>query len=247
MRFTNLLTLLAATSSLAYTIKRDDLMDSVNESTQIDTQATDSSNINDILNVNGSPNLNNITPECVNLVKNFNICFNGFDESSANQEACNRYNSNECKDLLKQDINACGPELSITYGAILSTLKAGCGKDEKGNNCPQFKLFDDNAVLTDTDIQEICKSKACTDSALEGFTELKQIATQLESDPEVAKDIQEMDKYINALNEDKCKAAAVTTTNNGKATAGKDDSSGAIQIKVGSTLLATLALALYLF
>jgi len=242
MRFTNLLTLLAATSSLAYTIKRDDLMDSVNDSTQIDTQATGSSDTNVI------PDLNGLTPECLEFVMKFNmVCFNGLDEGATNQETCNKYNSNECKELLKQDLNSCGAEMNVKYGAIISLLKTGCSKDEKGNNCPQLKLFDDNAVLTDTDIQEICKSKACTDSALEGFTELKQIATQLESDPEVAKDIQEMDKYINALNEDKCKAAAVTTTNNGKATAGKDDSSGAIQIKVGSTLLATLALALYLF
>jgi len=258
MRFTNLLTLLAATSSLAYTIKREELMDSLNDSTQVETQVTDSPNLNGSPDLNGTPNLN--TPECGKLIMSFNNCFGGVTEDTSNQEACNRYSSNECQNFLKQDINACGEEIKNTYSAITSVLKANCSKDEKGNNCPQFKLLqDENAVLTDTDIQEICKSKACTNSALEGFTEMKQIATILaKSDDEIAKDIPELDKYINALNNDKCKAATTTVSNTatntttnatstGKTAADEDDSSDATQIRIGSTLLATLALALYLF
>jgi len=303
MRFTNLLTLLAATSALSYSVKRDGLedlskileengvsgediqkatnelnnlngTDNINESNLIkvpddltdNLNGVNSDNLPDNLNgVNGNdlkkvageiqnnlngtdqtktlttgniPNLNGISnsgisEECMRLSTEYADCFGDPQntQQTSNEEICNKSNTDKCKTLLKQDFSSvCGNELGGLFDFAISIYKLGCAKDENGKSCPQTKIFNDqDADISAKDIQDICSSKACTETALDGFTQLKKSisATQVE------KDSKELEGYIKSLNE--CKATE------------DKKSSGTVQVKVGSALLATLALAFYLF
>jgi len=267
MRFANLLTLLAATSALAYNIKRDEFDDEAQKLGQL----FDSVDYNDIENaandfagkVNSIPNAADAMPdvtgvtttgatttgadenaapdadglqeiaseECSKITADIYKCIGEASKSTSDDEACNKFNSPDCQAVLKQDYSACS-DFGKLYGATLASLRLTCGKDEGGNYCPIAKLQQSKKDITDGDIEETCKSKACSDQALEGFKQIKE-ATEAFSGL-VGANAQELnvyDKYINALNEEKCVAAH----------------SGATQMKVGSALLATLALVLYLF
>jgi len=83
--------------------------------------------------------------------------------------------------------------------------------------------------LTDAMIQDTCKSKTCTNLALEGLNDLKkgsQDITKYEIGNISQNDIAHIDKHINALSDKKC----------------ADAHNGASQVKVGGALLLTFAL-----
>jgi len=235
MKFTKLLVLLPVTS-LAYTIKRD---------------STNS------MQTDGNPNLNGVdplmnTPECQNLSKAIDKCFGDMGGNPTSEAGCDKFHTEDCQVLLKQDLNACGNNFGIDYGSVLSTLKFGCAKNESGNYCPQLRFILEDK-LTDSELNDICKSKSCTEKALEGLGEMKSITIEL-TDPEtVAKELPFLDKFINTLTDEKCKAtysasSTNTTSNNSTApnanTASNADA--ATKIKIGSVLLTTLAIALNL-
>jgi len=254
MRFTKLLTLLAATSAFAYNLKRDEFEDEAQKlgqvfdgvnTDEIENAANDyASKIEDAA-ANAAPvDASNNAPidttgmggdlaseACVNLTTEIIKCLGNASEKKSNDEACNQFNSDECKTFLKGDFSACsGFEI---YGITLASLKLSCGKDESGNYCPISKVQQSGGEkeLTDKDIEETCKSKSCTDDAVEGFKQFKQFTEKINGAVGSNQDISVYDNYIKSLSEEKCVAAQ----------------SGATQIKVGSALLATLALALYLF
>jgi len=240
MKFTNLLTLLAATSALALNFKRDEIEDQLGNLGQaLDTQGE----LENITNNSDMPITipTKVDDKCSKIVEDVIInCLT----YKTDDEKCIKFNTNECQSALKEDIGSCGDPV-ITYEASISIFKTICATDEKGNICPFAKKLQDNSdsSFTDDDIQEICKSEACYEKALDAFNSVKQatekmitIAKKRNIDTkEGEEDIAETNKYINALNEAKCKAAH------------DDNSSGATQIKVGSALLASLVVVLYLF
>jgi len=258
MRFTNLLTLLAATSAFALKFKRDDQLGKLQG-----------------LNIPVIP-----SKECAEVSKAIVTCFgDGTNDNQTDEEACKRFNSKECQSVVDQDYSVCA-DVGALYDATIDLSKVVCATDEKGNFCPHSKKIQKspNASYTDSDIQEICKSKVCYEKALDAFTRMKKSTSNmgnLVDKSDIDDSIDELDGYINALNEDKCKAAAGVNVGGGTAantnagatginadmnvgtpgatdTAGtniddKNDSSDAVHVIVESALLASLALALYFF
>jgi len=231
MKFVNLLTLLAATSAFALNFKREDQLEQLLGSAQGE-QGDDTAELAEFM-------------ECLSVLSDFmEKCygvsiksFEEFQEASNKKTDCKLINSNECQNLLKDpNSGKCGGTLS----SLTPSMNLYCATDENGEICPFSKIMqsvmekvekDQNAVkgnvFSDKDIEETCKSKKCTEEAINTFNEMKK--NGMASSEE---DQKEMDSYIAKLSEDKCKAAAT---------------SGATQIKVGSALLATLALAFYFF
>jgi len=170
----------------------------------------------------------------LNLNTNIVKCVGNGSDKKSNDEACNLFNSDECKEFLKGDYSGCEGFAEI-YGIALASLKLACGKDEGGNYCPLSKIQQSSGdqEITDKDLEETCKSKSCTDDAIEGFKKFKEFTEKISGAVGAGGNNQEInlyDNYIKTLSEEKCVAAQ----------------SGATQIKVGSAVLATLALALYL-
>jgi len=262
MRFTNLLTLLAATTALALKFKRD----------------------NQLTNVNGINIPTSTSKECAEVSKAIVTCFgDGTNVGQTDEEACNRYNTKECQSVVDQDYSVCGAEIGALYDATIDLSNVVCATDENGKFCPHSLKIQKNpkASYTDSDIQEMCKSKLCYEKALYAFTRMKKTTASMDNvldKSEIDDTIDELNGYIKALNEDKCKAAAGVVnvgggtganTNTGASgssdTAGintgttgatdasstndndNNDSSGATHIIVESALLASLALALYFF
>lgn len=177
--------------------------------------------------IGGNPTL---SEECLKLNTEYVECFGDPNSVSSNEEICNKINSDKCKSFLNQDFSVCGNELGGLFDFALSIYKLGCAKDENGKSCPQAKIFQDpNADFNDKDIQDICKSNVCTENAVDGFTQLKKSILSTKAE----KDSKTFEGYLKTLNE--CKAV------------NEQKSSGTTQVKVGSALLATLALAFYLF
>ena len=238
MKLTNLLHLFSITSSFAFIIKRDNSLN----------------NFNDI-----DPAM--LTPECITLSMNIANCVEGMDVDSTFKESCEKFQSDKCKSIFKQDLNACGEKYGVIYGSMFSILKFGCAKDENGDYCPQFNVFKgEKDDLTDSDFQNICKSKLCTEQTKEGYKELMEATVQLEKFNTTTPGLEAgmWGKLIDDLNENQCKNAgsvsdSTPTPSNdtsispsGSTAVIDDDSSNASTIKVGYTLLAILALALNL-
>jgi len=275
MRFTNLLTLLAATSALAFNFKRDEMEDQLQKLGQtLDAQGGDIEKLGQALDAQGgdieklgqaldpqgdlgnlTENLNiptsgssNVSDECSKIMDDINnkCLADSKAVTQGDEDGCKTFNSNECQSVLKQDISSCSNENAIIIETIVGTLKTGCATDEKGVICPFSKKIQDDprTTFTDEDIQEICKSEACSEKASDAFNYVKKSTERLISiannNPKInAKGSTEnIDKYIKVLNE--CRPSA-------NAAADDKNSSGTTQIKVGSALLASVALALYLF
>lgn len=253
MRFVNLLTLLAATSAFALNLKGEEQLEQLGQ----------------VLGAAQSEKASNKEAEaaqafaCLGILTSFlDKCY-GIPMNDKTQENlnaatsnidCKLINTNECQAALK-DISTgkCGGEKLTKVTPIMNML---CATDEKGNACPFSETFqkymkDSEAIGSDRDaltnkvLEDTCKSKKCTETAINVFSEMKKNG--------MASDEKEMEKYINYLSEDNCKNAAVTIDGNANTAnaAGTDNtadgSSGATKIKIGSILLATLALALYFF
>jgi len=280
MRFTSLLTLLAATSALSYTIKRDEIDDKLNQLNQalennggdmdklseiLESNGTDINQLNQALENNGgalggnndlekvadgltdnkanSGNASNVDissigamGDCLKASQEIVECLGGTSKQASQEEVCNTFNSEKCQSLLNKDFSSCGKDVGGAYDFSIATLKLGCAKDEKGNNCPQYDVLstmstNEELKFKDNEIQEICQSSVCTEKAIDAITQLKKSSDNVKGTfSEEGK--ANLDKYINDLN--KCKASG----------SAKSD---ATQIKVGSALLASLALAFYLF
>jgi len=237
MRFTNLLNLFAVTSSLAFTIKRDSSLN----------------NLNDI-----DPAM--LNPECIKLSMDISNCVGNMDKNSTFEESCNKFHSEKCQPILKQDLKVCGEKYGVLYNSIFSILKFGCAKDENENYCPQYKAFNgEKKEFSDSDFQDLCKSKLCTEQARESYNDLMEATVQLEKFNATSPDLEAgmWGKLIDDLNENQCKNAgstsdttptpdttASTTPSSSAAVVDDDDSSNASKIKIGSALLATLVLAI---
>jgi len=244
MRFTNLLTLLAASSALALKFKRDDQLEKIGqmlESTQND-QTTAGSQISQeemMENMYGEMFGEAFgSKECIELSTNMGKLCYGTTENTvtkskpkSDEESCKRFNTKECQAIL-DDIVKCGDAMN----ALRTSIKMVCSVDEKGNLCPIAKSEQEQKEFTDKDIDETCKSKKCTEEAISIIEDAKKqsdnINKMMGGEAITQNDMDELDKTLKALKDDKCKAAAT---------------SGATQIKVGSALLATLALAFYFF
>jgi len=248
MKFANLLTLLAATSAFALNFKRDDQITQALAAAQGE-QGDGTAELMEVMQCLST--ISNMMEKCYGTpVKTME----DFQKVSEQKVDCKLINSNECQTVLKETSSgSCGGTLS----SITPYMNIYCITDEKGDLCPLSKLMQEvtdkvkqdpnynqeGNLLTDKDLEETCKSKKCTEESVNAFKEMKK--TGIASTEE---DTKEMDSYIAKLGEDKCKNAAVTVNgNNSSGNNSSGDSSGATQIKVGSALLATLALAFYFF
>jgi len=234
MKFSNLLTLLAVTSAFALNSKRDDQSEQLGQTATQGEQANDgmaSDEFYKCLSV-----LSNMTEKCYGTpIKTYE----DFEKTNKMELDCKMVNSNECQTVLKD--NSSG-ECGLALSSITPSMSLYCATNEKGDICPFSQAMQKKVEkitvdahsaksigysFSDKDIEETCKSKKCTEEALNLFKKMKKNG-MISSEEEYI----EMDKYITALGEEKCKAAV---------------SNGTTQIKIGSALLATFALALYFF
>jgi len=256
MKFTNLFTLLVASSALAYNVpmKRDEFQDEAQKigqaydaanfdqiagdlengklPTNTDTlttgnlstgnQAADNSQVN----TDPMSSFNSLTsPECMTFLQEINSkC--PVEKNDDKDKSCKIFNSEECKAAFKKDLSSCG-DINSLLGLSFNLLKMTCGVDENGKYCPLSTALESKEEPDyDALAQETCKSKACTDNALENLPELKKLRMGSNT-----VNVVKIDNLIASLKEEKCTAAH----------------SGASHIKVGSALLFTLALVLSYF
>ena len=218
------------TSDLKNDPSTDNTNDVINLNDNLST-STDNTEKDDINNLNNDSSLNNdststvnnsvikteeSTSECQKFMVDFIKCFP--NNLVINEESCNKFYTNECQALLNGDKNICGSEKSIVLFEYQTLpLKFGCAKNEKGDYCPQFKLFNKDQTksvedLDVTEIQEICQSK-CSENALENYNQRKQLLMKLiELDPTNNYNdfINKVNKSIDALNNGNC----ITNTSN---------------------------------
>jgi len=127
MRFTNLFTLLVASSALAYKIptKRQTdeelnqaLNDILTEANQDVTTDTSNTNILDESVTGMLEDLN--SPECKKVLTEMEKCF--MTNENNVEKICEKFNSNECKEALKNDFNAL-KALEVIMVCLLLLLK----------------------------------------------------------------------------------------------------------------------------
>jgi len=248
MKFTNLLTLLAATSALAHHLKRDEfddeaqklgpLYDGVNtEEFENAANAADSfkplgdaptdAAINNSENDN-CPNLSLRVMECLGKIVGKPI-----------EEACNLFESDEgCQAVVKEDFSACFDK-SLINATLYTGLRGTCIKDENGNYCPLAKAQQEfgektinEKIIDEKMIDETCKSKKCSEETSEIYTRFLETVKRFDDKPNVDLTINKnFEEVIQKFGKCAAASSAASTT----------------PIKFGSALLATLAVAFYLF
>jgi len=183
--------------TFTYTIERD-----------VGINYLNNAKITDIEKVN-TPNLKKVTFSCQYFIEKFNICFQDKDLSS--KDICDNYYTDECQALLIQNKNICdGIKYKLLHEYNVLIMKFACAKNEKGDFCPQYQFFignDLNRNITDVQIQEVCKSKICTENSLEFFNNYKNFfINAINSNPTTKHEILVfIDKALNILNGDNCK------------------------------------------
>jgi len=249
MRFTNLLTLLAATSALALNFKRDEQLNQLENilgEAQSQQSKQSGSNMDPATAFACMGILTSFLDKCYGVAMNEKTIENL--EVAVKNVDCKKISSDGCQSAMKELSNSkCSNE---DLDSSMPYYNMVCAVDENGNPCPISESFqkymenpeaaNSNNALTDKEIEDTCKSSKCTETALSIMDQIMKNGK--------ASDKKEVETYINAFNSDKCKAAASTvagTVNTANNTDSTD--SGETQIKMGSALLATLALALYLF
>jgi len=239
MKFNTLFLLSLASSALAISVpmKRDQFEDEAQNLSQIfDGQNFDSEQanteaaqaFNEMANqyATGLGGLND--PACEKAGKELEKCF---VQSEDTNTTCNTFNTNECQAAIKQDFSDC-KAFDDLFGLAIATLKLTCTKDESGKYCPISKEVQSGKKEFDgSALSETCKSKICTEQAIEGFSKMKTHLNKMTLNQLSSKDTAEVDKYVATLNEQKC----------------IDAHSGASKVKVGGTLLLALALILSYF
>ncbi len=184
MRFTNLLTLLAATSALALNFKRQDGTEALNELLQ-----GTGGNEGDVVG-------------CMEILAGITKCI-PTEEDKTLEAQCKKIKSDECQTALKSDFSKCGGEEVGKQLEVVTTFDSYCATDESGKYCSFAEKLanDDKGGLTDKDFEEVCKSKKCSEALLNIVSKLKD-STTISSD-----DKAEAEGYIKTLNDDKCKSA----------------------------------------
>jgi len=150
------------------------------------------------------------TTECQKFTVDFANCFPYINNNLIiNAETCNNFYSSECQALLNRDKSICGNAESKIFEYKIVSFNFGCAKNEKNNYCPQLKTIE-NDIKTGfiydkycdkTEIKEIHQSKACTESAVNFFKQMKQIFIVMESNTSYYDYlIDKIDKSIDTLN-----------------------------------------------
>jgi len=89
-----------------------------------------------------TPDTEVITPECLKYAKGIYNCFP--DKLLSSKDLCDRYYSNECQALLKQDKNICNNnqyKLILEFKILIPEFI--CAKNENGNYCrPLVVMYD---------------------------------------------------------------------------------------------------------
>jgi hypothetical protein len=238
MRFSNLITLLAASSALAYTVKRDEFEDEAQNLAQVADAATVEGGIDTAEDNPTDPFAQYKTDECEPFASDIEKCF-GVEDKSANEvckefscdtsepgydEICTQFNSQECQEVIKKDLSAC-----IPFNINVASYRLTCTRDEKGEYCPISVLQQNGGDYSETVMQETCKSKLCAENALEGFKQLKKNVETVSTLTGENVNANDYNAYIDALSKKECAASAAS------------------HIKVGSALVFTLALVLSYF
>jgi len=132
MRFSNLLTLLAATSAFALNFKRDFQLSQLGQilkaakDGQVDTDNQDAAEALECIGI-----ITTMMDKCFGVsmtsMENMDDITSKFDEKT-----CSTINSNECQTLLKDNSGKCGDSLS----SMLPAMNLYCITDENGKLCP---------------------------------------------------------------------------------------------------------------
>ncbi|OUM56682.1 hypothetical protein PIROE2DRAFT_65415 [Piromyces sp. E2] len=255
MKFNNLFTLLLASSAFAYHIQRRDefgnggqtLNQSIEANPAINPSAVNPSVANPAV---ANPATNNIsagnpatnsttnnnynilieefqnlnTKECQELKDAITKCVN-FSFGESFESICDYYYTPECREIVNKDFSSC-EYYKKTPGMSLAFARFSCTKDENGKLCPiGDSVFKKNDKEDEIVINETCKSKVCTEQAIQSMKELLNVDYESTSqffNGKLENSLKGFEKHIAILSEDKC--------------IGKE-SSGATPLKVGSALL----------
>jgi len=208
MKFTNLLTLVAATSAFAYTIP--------SKRANVDLANLDLTKI-----LEGATGLTT-SEACKKASDEFQECIIGTDQIKKDtlDKICETYNSQKCQDFYKNGLSgveACKDDeafliqmSNVMIESNQSNIGLFCIKDEANQYCPYGQFIIDIAskseTITDAEVEtsynlavnNSCKSKKCTDAFLE-YTDKKDKLTA---------DIEDLNKKL----EGKAKRAEFKTT-----------------------------------
>jgi len=194
--------------------------------------------------------------ECEKVVQEYYSCFPKRMTGENYDECCDVYNSEKCVTLFKKKLSeneACKKGVEMLENQILymaGVMDISCAKDHD-KYCPISKLNKEGVSskkttpITQSVIDETCKSAICLDKAINGLEASKKMAEKMadtqnaiaqafgnmqkRATTEDAKKV--LDGYITQLKSDKCQSQAVAN--------------GAIQLKIGNLLVLTLGLFLY--
>lgn len=240
MKFLNsLITLLAAsaTSVSAYSLpleKRDPV-----------TENTLSSRIT--MGTTQTPS--NITNECKNLIEEYYACMPCARDKMNNYDSCcSIFDTDNCKKLISNSLtenSVCqNAEKSSEIGLLnsyISLVSAVCIKDENNNYCPLSKAIQENKDITKEVLSKNTKSQTCLTKTLNSVEAINinqitynnniQINSIGNTNQSEFKNYGEMMSFLNELrvDEDSAKSSSV-------------QSSSGSSLKIGSSLLFTIAL-----
>ena len=255
MRFTNLLTLLAASSALAYNVKRDAFDDEAQKLGQLADSASPEqldNTTNDVFNLAKATNAtyfsepindvplddsvlgpSNGDEQCLKSSYAALACLRSVNNKPKN-EVCKIYESNEdCQSVAKEDLNLCIDIIKMNV-IIFDQVRAICLKDENGNFCPVAKSLQEEKVYDKVTINETCKSKKCTEETYNVLKHSQESLLIFASKPNYSVTLgNRTEEFLSMLKDEKC--------------VGSSSAASTTPIKFGSALLATLAVAFYLF
>ncbi|ORX75388.1 hypothetical protein BCR32DRAFT_329835 [Anaeromyces robustus] len=191
---TAIITLLAASSTYSHYIKRE--IKIINGDNNGNTQALGETDgligVGDNKSTGTGDVDQNAVNNCKTGIKEYTECITVKEKISKSNidKYCETFNSEKCKKLFRQGILNVVPSCSSIpkgyqkqikkkYDTLNYTFKLLCATDETKQYCPLSNSYitNGNAAFNNEGfnkaVQETCKSKACTDAAIEAFVILE--------------------------------------------------------------------------
>jgi len=176
--------------------------------------------------------------QCEKETLEYGSCITERDPNYRNDlcsEKCIQLNKNPFQYLPSCKGDASLEEYFSHKGLMPYNYELICAKDESGNFCPLLRIYKEDNFNIDEILSENCKSKICTDNAAVIYDNLLKNIKY----PQLEQNYKHVYDYIKS---DKC-----TANNNNNNTSNNNTSnntSDATTIKVGTTLMISLALLL---
>ncbi|ORX84835.1 hypothetical protein BCR32DRAFT_325744 [Anaeromyces robustus] len=190
--------------------------------------------------------------ECQKVIAEYYSCLPKKMTDKNYDECCNVYNSEKCVNIYKKKLSendACknGTEDVEKQIAMMSGLMdLSCAK-HNGKYCPISKLNKEGKEITQSTLEDTCKSQECLQKGVSGLEASKQwVQMALDVQNKVSEAfshqkrananttpqeaVSKIDGYLNELKSEKCSAQAA---------------SGAISLKAGNLFVLSLGLFLY--